>query len=117
VTVTVWSTQYGRVLSTRRGLALYSFAADGQGRSRCYGECAIRWPPLTTPGQPGARAPARGRLLGTTRRRDGSLQVTYRGHPLYRYVGDRRAGQVLCQNVAEFGGLWTVVTPAGAPVH
>src|SRR5919106_6248379 len=54
-------------------------------------------------------------LLSTTRRRDGSRQVTYAGHPLYYYVADRRAGQVLCQNVREFGGDWLVVHPDGTP--
>ena len=54
---------------------------------------------------PGAKAD----LLGTTRRRDGRLQATYAGKPLYYYVGDRRPGQILCQNVREFGGLWLVL--------
>ena len=56
-------------------------------------------------------------LLGTTRRRRGRLQVTYNGWPLYYYVGDRRAGQILCQNVREFGGLWLVVRPSGRLVR
>ena len=56
-------------------------------------------------------------LLGTTRRRGGRLQVTYNGWPLYYYVGDRRPGQILCQNVREFGGLWLVVRPSGQLVR
>jgi predicted lipoprotein with Yx(FWY)xxD motif len=56
-------------------------------------------------------------LIATTRRADGSKQVTYAGRPLYYYVGDRRAGQILCQNVSEFGGLWLVVRASGAPVR
>ena len=57
------------------------------------------------------------RKLGTIRRADGRIQVTYAGRPLYYYVGDRRPGQILCQDVEEFGGLWLVVRPSGAPVR
>jgi predicted lipoprotein with Yx(FWY)xxD motif len=56
-------------------------------------------------------------LIGTTRRRDGRLQVTYNGRPLYFYVGDRAAGKVSCQNVAEFGGTWLVMSPDGRLVR
>jgi predicted lipoprotein with Yx(FWY)xxD motif len=57
------------------------------------------------------------RLLGTTRRRDGRLQVTYAGHPLYYFKGDTAPGQITCQNASEFGGLWLVVNPSGAAVR
>jgi predicted lipoprotein with Yx(FWY)xxD motif len=66
-------------------------------------------------GEPRAGRGARGSLLGTTRRRDGKLQVTYRGRPLYYYVDDG-PGRVLCHNVEEFGGLWLVVRADGNPV-
>jgi predicted lipoprotein with Yx(FWY)xxD motif len=56
-------------------------------------------------------------LLGKVRRQDGRLQVTYAGHPLYYYVGDRRPGQVLCQAVLEFGGTWYVVAPSGHAIR
>jgi predicted lipoprotein with Yx(FWY)xxD motif len=56
------------------------------------------------------------RSLGTTRRRNGTLQVTYAGHPLYYYISDR-AEQVLCQDVEEFGGTWLVVSPRGTAIH
>jgi predicted lipoprotein with Yx(FWY)xxD motif len=55
--------------------------------------------------------------LGTKRRRDGRLQVTYNGHPLYYYVNDLKPGQILCQNVQEFGGTWLVVSPEGSPLR
>ena len=58
-----------------------------------------------------------GALVDSVRREDGRLQVTYAGHPLYRYVGDRRPGQVLCQGVPEFGGTWYVVAPSGNAIH
>jgi predicted lipoprotein with Yx(FWY)xxD motif len=57
------------------------------------------------------------RLLGTTRRADGRLQVTYAGRALYYYVGDRKARQILCQNVTEFGGVWLVIRPSGTLVR
>jgi Secreted repeat of unknown function len=55
------------------------------------------------------------RLIGTTRRTDGRLQVTYGGHPVYFYEGDTRPGQVLCQAVYEFGGFWYVLRASGKP--
>jgi predicted lipoprotein with Yx(FWY)xxD motif len=58
-----------------------------------------------------------GRPVGTVRRRDGRLQVTYLGHPLYYYVGDRRPGQVLCQAVIEYGGSWNVVARDGSAIR
>jgi predicted lipoprotein with Yx(FWY)xxD motif len=115
--VTVASTRFGRIVMTGKNFALYSFSADSRGRSNCSGACARAWPPLLTKGTPVARGAASGPLLGTTRRRDGSLQVTYRGHPLYLYVGDTRPGEVLCQGVEEYGGLWTVVSPRGRAIH
>ena len=64
-----------------------------------------------------AGAGVRQALIGTTRRRNGRSQVTYNGWPLYYYINDRRPGQVTCQNVDEFGGLWLVVRPDGRLVR
>ncbi len=105
---------YGRVVADRRGEALYSFGRETGGRSACYGECASAWPPLLTRGGPVALGGVERRLLGTTRRRNGRLQVTYAGHPLYYYVHDS-PGNILCQDVVEFGGRWLVVRPSGTP--
>jgi predicted lipoprotein with Yx(FWY)xxD motif len=105
------SSQYGRVLYDSRGFVLYAFTHDANGKSRCTGDCAKAWPPYVV-----KRAP-KGALLGTTRRADGRLQVTYAGKPLYYYVGDRKPGQILCQNVREYGGLWLVVRPDGSYVR
>lgn len=116
-TVKVAESRFGRMLVDGRGLSLYLFTRDPRGRSRCYGDCAKAWPPLLTDGAPRAGSGARKRLLGTTTRRSGKLQVTYRGHPLYHYVGETRAGQVLCQGVVEFGGTWLVVSPAGRAIR
>jgi predicted lipoprotein with Yx(FWY)xxD motif len=110
--VGVARTAYGTALVDRRGFALYRFTHDTNTVSTCYGACATSWPPYLVPSKL-ARGIADARLAGTIRRTDGRFQVTYAGHPLYHYVGDRRPGQVLCQGVTEFGGGWYVVAPSG----
>ena len=109
--VTAHSSSFGRILFDGRGFALYAFTSDPRGRSTCSGACAAAWPPYLVSAKP------TGKLVGTTRRPDGKLQVTYAGRPLYYYVGDRKPGQILCQNVREYGGLWLVVRPSGALVR
>ena len=109
--------RYGRILFDGRGFVLYAFTRDRGGRSACSGACAKAWPPYLVRTKPAAASGARRSLLGTTRRRDGSLQVTYAGRPLYYYVGDRAPGQILCQDVSEFGGRWLVVRPDGRLVR
>jgi predicted lipoprotein with Yx(FWY)xxD motif len=114
-TVKVVSSQFGRVIADKRGEALYLFDKETGKRSRCYGACAVAWPPLLTTAKPRAGKGADATRLGTTRRRNGKLQVTYNGHPLYYYKDDE-PGRILCHNVDEFGGLWLVVTPRGEAV-
>jgi predicted lipoprotein with Yx(FWY)xxD motif len=117
-TLTVRSTRFGRVLFDGRGRALYAFTRDRRGGpSQCYGACAAAWPVYFAKGSVRAGTGVKQSLLGTIRRRGGRLQVTYNGWPLYYYVGDRRPGQILCQNVREFGGLWLVVRPSGRLVR
>jgi predicted lipoprotein with Yx(FWY)xxD motif len=115
ITVKVVSSQYGPVLADRRGQAFYLFASEKTARSRCYGACEQRWPAVLARGRPRAGPGAKSRLLGTTRRTDGRLQLTYAGHPMYYYLGDA-PGRILCQGVDEFGGLWLVVRSNGKPV-
>lgn len=115
--VEVADSRFGRILTDSRGLTLYLFTRDGRGPSRCYGACAEAWPPLLTTGEPRARDGARRRHLGTVRRTDGTRQVTYRGQPLYYYFREDEAGEILCQDVEEFGGTWLVVNPAGKAVR
>ena len=117
-TLTVRSSAYGRVIFDSNGRALYAFTADRRGRrSNCSGACLAAWPAYYAKGAPRAGAGTQQRLLGTIRRADGRRQLTYAGWPLYYYVGDRRPGQILCQNVREFGGLWLVVRPNGTLVR
>jgi len=106
--------QLGPVLFDGRNRALYLFTRDVRNRSRCYGECAVAWPPFLAKERPRAARGVRQSLLGTIRRRDGSRQVTYKGQPLYFYVDDPR-GQVLCNDVAEFGGTWYALNARGSP--
>jgi predicted lipoprotein with Yx(FWY)xxD motif len=116
-TLTVRSSAYGPMVFDGRGFALYAFTADRGRQSACYGACARAWPPYLVRGKLRAGRGTKQRLLGTIRRADGSRQLTYAGRPLYYYIGERRPGQVLCQNVREFGGLWLVVRPGGALVR
>ncbi len=106
---------FGRILVDGRGLPLYTFSRDRGSRSRCYGDCAAAWPVTYAQGSPRARGGASSSLLGRHRRRDGRLQVTYRGRPLYYYVRDS-PGVALCHDVREFGGLWLLVRPSGRDV-
>jgi predicted lipoprotein with Yx(FWY)xxD motif len=116
-TLTSHSSRFGHVLFDGKSFALYAFTKDPRGKSVCSGACAKAWPPYIVKTAPRAAVGARKALLGTTRRADGRLQVTYAGKPLYYYVGDRSPGQILCQNVSEFGGLWLVVRPNGTLVR
>jgi predicted lipoprotein with Yx(FWY)xxD motif len=111
--LTVRSSSFGKVLFDGRGFVLYAFTRDRRA-SRCYGACAKAWPPYFAPR--GRLSVGRGvnrALLGTVKRRNGRRQVTYAGRPLYYYVGDRRPGQILCQDVVEYGGRWLIVRPSG----
>jgi predicted lipoprotein with Yx(FWY)xxD motif len=110
--LSVGSTKYGKVLFGPSGKVLYAFGADKSSTSRCYGVCAAAWPPLLTKGAPLAASGVESKLLGTTKRRNGTLQVTYKGHPLYYYSADK-IGKVMCQHANMHGGLWLIVKPDG----
>ena len=116
-TVMIAKTPLGRILVDSRGRTLYDFPPDKGGMSTCYGACAALWPPLTTATTPHAGAGVRAALLGTTKRSDGKLQVTYNGHPLYFFVTDTKSGQTTGQGVNQFGAPWWVLSPAGKEIH
>jgi predicted lipoprotein with Yx(FWY)xxD motif len=115
--IKIMNSRYGRMLFDGRGRAIYLFTRERGSKSRCYGECAVAWPPVYTSGRPRARGGADADLLGTTKRRGGRRQVTYNGHPLYYYVTDTKPGQITCQDIDEFGGTWLVVDPAGNAIR
>jgi predicted lipoprotein with Yx(FWY)xxD motif len=116
-TLTVRSSSFGKAIFDGRGFVLYAFTRD-QGSSACYGACAKAWPPYFAPkGELRAGAGLKRSLLGTVKRRNGRRQVTYAGKPLYYYVGDTRPGQILCQDVVEYGGRWLILRPSGKLVR
>ena len=101
----------GSFLVDSKGMTLYLFTKDTPNTSACYGGCATIWPPLLTTGAPTAGTGVTASLLGTTKRTDGTTQVTYNGWPLYYYASDKVAGDTTGENVQ---GVWFVITPAGA---
>jgi predicted lipoprotein with Yx(FWY)xxD motif len=111
----VQNSRFGQILVDGQGRALYLFAADKTKDSTCNDACATAWPPMladkgtTIDAMHGATAS----LTGTTTRKDGAVQVTYNGHPLYYFVNDKKPGEINCQAVVNFGAAWYVVDPNG----
>ena len=103
----------GRFLADEKGNALYLFTKDDKNMSNCYDKCATAWPPLLSAGQPKGMDGINASLLGTTQRKDGSIQVTYNSYPLYYYVKDEKPGDVKGQGV---GDVWYVISPEGEMV-
>ncbi len=113
-TLTAAKSRYGTVLFDGKGRVLYGFTRDKRGKpSTCYGACARAWPVYYKPSTLKAGKGVKQKLVGAVKRKNGRLQVTYNGWPLYYYVGDTSPGTISCQNVNEYGGLWLVVSPAG----
>ena len=110
--IVVGDSDYGQMLFDARGQAIYLFDVETPNTAGCYDECAVAWPPVLTKGLPVAGDGVRAGLLSTIKRRDGSRQVTYDGHPLYFYAHEG-PGQVLCHDVFLNGGNWYVVQPDG----
>ena len=111
--VSTKTSSLGTFLVDSNGRSLYLWDADHGSESACSGACAQAWPPLTTTGTPKASGAVKASLLGTTKRADGSREVTYAGHPLYYFAGDTQPGQTTGQGSNGFGAPWWVVTPAG----
>jgi predicted lipoprotein with Yx(FWY)xxD motif len=111
------NTRYGPILFDGRDRVLYGFTRDKRGgKSTCYGACAAAWPVYFAKGKVRAMRGVKQSLIGTVRRRNGRLQVTYNGWPLYYYAHEGPR-EVKCQNVDEFGGLWLVVKASGRLVR
>jgi predicted lipoprotein with Yx(FWY)xxD motif len=103
----------GRIIVDSKGFTLYDFHKDKGGKSSCYGGCAQVWPPLTTEGKPQAGEGAMASKLGTTKRNDGTLQVTYAGYPLYTYTADTKPGDTKGNDFSSFGAQWYALLPSG----
>jgi predicted lipoprotein with Yx(FWY)xxD motif len=98
--------ELGLVLVDSKGYTLYDFHKDKGTKSSCYGAFAEGWPPLLSEGKPEPSNGAMANMLGTTKRRDGTTQVTYNGHPLYTFAGDRKPGEANGNDVDAFGAEW-----------
>jgi predicted lipoprotein with Yx(FWY)xxD motif len=111
-TIKLRTTSKGTVLVNAAGFTLYWFASDTATQSNCSGSCAAQWPPLlgTAVAAPRTSLP---HGFGTIKRANGQTQVTYDGHPLYTFKGDRAAGDVIGNGINLSGGLWWAVTPSG----
>jgi len=103
----------GKFLVDGKGMTLYMFAKDTKDTSNCYDKCAQAWPPLLETDKPTVKNGVDASLLGTTTRKDGAIQVTYAGMPLYYYFKDKAAGDVTGQNS---NNVWFVVAPDGTVV-
>ena len=111
--VGVANSNLGKILVDAKGQTLYLFKKDTGTASTCDGACASAWPPLTTSGKPKAGSGVSASKLGTTRRSDGSTEVTYNGHPLYTFGGDSAPGQTAGQGSDAFGAPWYVLSASG----
>ena len=115
--VSAASSSLGRIIVDGRGRTLYLFEKDKRGHSACSGACAMYWPPVITHGKPIAGQGVKTSLLGTIRRANGARQVTYAGHPLYRYLLDTKSGQTNGEGLQDFGGGWDALSPAGKKIE
>jgi predicted lipoprotein with Yx(FWY)xxD motif len=113
-TVKTGTSALGRIIVDGKSHTLYLFEKDRKGKSSCAGACAQNWPPLLTKGKPKAGAGAKAALLDTTRRADGTIQVTYNKHPLYTFAGDNgKRGSTKGQGLEAFGARWYVLAAKG----
>jgi len=115
-TVSLRKLNVGNALVDSQGRTLYLFEADKGPMSTCNGACASLWPPDTTSGTPKAGPGVDAAKLGTTKRSDGTLEVTYNGHPLYRYAPDTKAGDATGQGLNQFGAKWYVLAASGSKI-
>jgi predicted lipoprotein with Yx(FWY)xxD motif len=113
--VSLHKTKLGLILVNAKGHTLYLFRKDRNGKSTCSGSCAKFWPPLLNR-KPTAGPGIKRSLLGTTKRGNGSLQVTYNKHPLYAYSLDKQAGQTKGEGTLAFGAKWYAVSARGTAV-
>jgi predicted lipoprotein with Yx(FWY)xxD motif len=116
-TVTTATSKLGTILVDGGGRTLYLFEKDRPNQSACVGACVAVWPVARSGGSPKAGGAVQASMLGTTRRNDNTMQVTYNRHPLYYYSGDTKAGQLNGQNLDNFGAEWYVVGPTGGKVE
>jgi predicted lipoprotein with Yx(FWY)xxD motif len=101
-TVALRKTRLGTILvSGASGHTLYLFTKDRKNKSNCTGQCAQVWPPLLVKGSLRAGKGVSAGKLGEIKRGAGH-QVTYAGHPLYRFTSDAAPGQTNGEGVGGF---------------
>jgi predicted lipoprotein with Yx(FWY)xxD motif len=106
----------GEVLVDSEGRTLYAFSGDEGGAPTCEGACAKTWPPLLDEnGEPQPSNGTGAARLGTVERADGTTQVTYAGHPLYSFSGDKLPGEAKGDGSSAFGGTWSALKGSGEP--
>lgn len=112
--VKMTSSDVGTYLVDAQGRSLYLFEKDEKGESYCNGACAAVWPPFEAEKKPAAMNGVHASALGTIKRDDGEMQVTYNGHPLYYYSADASAaGKYRGEDVQQFGAGWYLVSRSG----
>ena len=112
-TLKLRKTGLGKIVVDSKGRTLYAFGHDKKDKSRCNGQCAGFWPPAGAPKHPTVGSGISKSKLKVITRSDGSKQLSYNGHPLYRYVGDGKPGDTNGENLTAFGGKWDVLSGSG----
>jgi predicted lipoprotein with Yx(FWY)xxD motif len=115
-TLGVANASLGSILVNTQGRTLYLFKRDSGTTSACTGACAVNWPPLRAHGRPVAGSGANSAIVATSTRSDGAPQVTYNGHPLYLFAGDKKPGDTNGEGLNAFGGGWFALSPSGNEV-
>jgi predicted lipoprotein with Yx(FWY)xxD motif len=117
ITIGTAGSKLGQILVDSAGRTLYLFEIDQATVSSCYDACAQEWPPVLTTGEPQPGAGVMPGLLGTTKRTDGTTEVSYNGHPLYYFVRDTQSGDASGEGVNDNGGLWFAISPGGTAIE
>ncbi len=108
------SAKLGKLLADGDGRTLYAFTKDAKDTSNCYDKCEQAWPPLLALGQPVLGEGVDSSLIGATQRKDGTMQVTYNGLPLYYFAADTAPGDTNGQAV---GKVWYAVSADGSLIQ
>jgi predicted lipoprotein with Yx(FWY)xxD motif len=115
-TLKLRQTGLGKILVDSKGRTLYEFGHDKKNKSRCSGQCAANWPPAGSPAKPTVAKGIDKSKLKVITRNDGSRQLSFNGHPLYRFIADGKPGDTNGENITAFGGTWDVLSKTGAVV-
>jgi predicted lipoprotein with Yx(FWY)xxD motif len=110
--------KFGKILDASNGWTIYAYSRDSRNKDVCQNNsvCNSVWPPVVTKGKPVAGTGVKQSLLGTIKLKDGKLQVTYNGHPLYTYSGDGGPHMTFYVNFPQAGGRWPALNAAGGLV-